>query len=89
MGKYSLCWEGKVLDYKFVPTTQDFIYNFYCGDLFMGQIFRMGRKGRRYWSMVPFHPEFPEYRSLSYDGFATRLDAAEMCLQVNGYRRKE
>lgn len=83
MSKYSLIWKGQVLDYRFMQSEeQPFIWFFWCGDIFMGQLFNMGKTG---WSAVPNEP----HELSPFDGFKTRLDAAEMCLKVNGFRRKE
>ncbi len=78
MGKYALVWEGEVHDYRFKLLQENWHYAFYCGDIYMGQVFNLGRAG---WSAVPKVPT-----GFTYDGFKTRRAAAEMILKVNGYR---
>jgi hypothetical protein len=73
----SLVHDGKVLDFHFKKTHEAFITNFYCGDIFMGQIFKIGKS----WTAVP--KERSDYAP--YHGFRTRYDAAVMILKVNGY----
>jgi hypothetical protein len=34
--------DGKVLDHRY-KKIGDFIYNFYVGDIFIGQVFNMGK----------------------------------------------
>ena len=44
---YSLILDGKVLDFKY-KKVNELIWNFYVGDIFVGQVFKM----RYYWSCV-------------------------------------
>ena len=71
---YSEIIDGKVLDYHFIPMVKLDGYNFKIGDILIGQIFKI--RNRR-WSAVPWYGT----NSMSADGFATRLDAAEYCLK--------
>jgi hypothetical protein len=73
---YSICYEGKVLDYKYKPITYG--YNFYIGDIFVGQIFKMPR----YWSAVS-SKDCPGLNNV--DGFKTKFAAAEYMLRHQGY----
>ena len=76
MGKYSACVDGKVLDFKYKKGGQAFIYNFYIGDMFLGQIFNMGKT----WTAVPWQPR--KYGKI--DGFKNRYYASQYILQSKG-----
>jgi hypothetical protein len=82
MSKYCLVYDGKCHDYRYKKLQGDFHYAFYCGEIYMGQLFKMTCRSRVTWSAVPRVPS----RFAPYDGFATRMDAVEMMLKVNGYR---
>ena len=80
----SLVWKGEVHDYHFkqLRPGENWHCAFYCGTIYMGQIFRMTCRSRVSWTAVP-----KVLTSLGpFDGFRTRMDAAEMILKVNGYR---
>lgn len=74
---YSEIVDGRVLDYSFTksPRKDDItVYNFYIGDIYIGQIF----KGRRTWDVVSgFENKYGVVK-----GFVSRMDAAEYLLQV-------
>ena len=79
----SLVWKGKVRDYHFKKIgDSNWHVGFYCGDEFMGQIFRMSNGRHTSWTAVPKVPT----NLGPFDGFRTRFDACEMILKVNGYR---
>jgi hypothetical protein len=84
---YSTIHDGKVLDWHFrktglEPDKKDrYAWNFYIGDIFIGQIFPMPRNR---WSAVPWHTQCP-YGSL--EGFSTRHDACEYMLRACGFHR--
>jgi hypothetical protein len=79
----SLVWKGKVHDYHFKKLGDDnWHVAFYCGNIFMGQIFRMSNGRHTSWTAVPKVPT----NLGPFDGFRTRFDACEMILKVNGYR---
>lgn len=80
---YLIIVDGKVLDYKFKKhKAADFIYSFYIGDIFVGQLFRMRKNG---WSCVPRD----SYPLSPMDGFRSRFDAAECLLKMCGYRTNQ
>jgi len=77
---YSTVVDGKVLDWKYKRSGHDFpVYNFYIGDIFIGQIFNLGRSG---WCPVTFHTVCP-YKNVH--GFRTLCHASEFMLQVCGF----
>jgi hypothetical protein len=84
MSKYCLVYNGECHDYKFKPLQDNWHYAFYTGDILQGQIFKMTCRSTTTWSAVPKCPS----RYGPYDGFATRMDAVEMILKVNGFRRE-
>jgi len=79
--KYSTIVDGKVLPWKFTQQHQDFIYNFYLGDMRVGQVFRHTCRSRTTWTALA--------RSSNdiglVNGFATRHAAADMILKLEGY----
>lgn len=74
---YSCIVDGKVLDYKFVKT--EVCYNFYIGDIFIGQIFKWGKHN---WTAIPFHKNT---NGISVYGFGTRLLASDYLLKNTGF----
>jgi hypothetical protein len=76
MSKYSINWEGKVLDFHW-KKLQPFHYSFYIGDIFVGQVFNLGRS----WSGVGKNPHILN----GFSGFKTRLDATRFILTLEGY----
>jgi hypothetical protein len=76
---YSIAVDGKVLDYHYKKGGQDFIYNFYIGDIFIGQIFKLGKGD---WAPVTFHTKCP-YKNVR--GFRNRFCASEFMLIVCGF----
>ena len=74
---YSINYEGKILDYRYKQLA-DFIYAFYVGDIYVGQLFRMGKQC---WSCVSSKP----HRLSPVDGFRSRLYAAQFLLVLNKY----
>ena len=74
---YSLVWQGEVLDYHFKKMNSLDGYNFYCGDIYIGQVFRNSSS----WTIVSKTPN-----PLSpINGLKTRIDAAELLLKMEGY----
>jgi len=71
--------EGKVLDYHYKKLTSC-ATAFYIGDIYVGQIFKL----RKTWSVVGRspHPLCP------IDGIATRWQAAQLLLKLEGYIKK-
>lgn len=78
----SVCVNGKVFDFHYKATT-NFIYSFFIGDIFISQIFNMGKRG---WSVV-LHSEIPAGALRSVSGFRTRADAAEYALRLHPVTR--
>ena len=79
---YSTVYEGKVLDWKFTKTKHGFTaYNFYIGDILIGQLFKMKEQT---WSAVSF---FKTQKVCPVDGFRSRYHAAQFLLKVNGLQR--
>lgn len=73
---YSITVDGKVKDYHFIRQN-DFTVNFYIGDIYVGQIFKLNG----YTAMLcKPHPHNKVH------GFKTRLAAAEYLLRIGGYR---
>lgn len=85
---YSAIVDGEVLDYHYKKHFhyKDW-YCFYIGDVYVGNIIPKTR--RRSWSAlangVCYNSGEPKGFCL-VDGFATRFDAAEYLLRVQGYR---
>ena len=75
---YSVIIDGKVLDfhYKRVKAAPN-IHNFYVGDIFIGQVFKM----RHYWSCVSFKKPCDLCPA---HGFKNRYWASEFLLRING-----
>jgi len=69
---------GKVLDWHFKKRDMDTL--FYIGDIFIGHLFKIGPT----WSIVGAHPTDG---LCPIDGFATRRDAAECLLTLEGYNK--
>lgn len=69
---------GKVLDFHY-KKKNDFIYSFYIGEIFVGQLFNLGMHG---WSAVgtPATSGFSKV-----DGFKSRNNAAQYLLRLTGY----
>lgn len=74
---YSIVHNGKVLDYCFKKISNN-IYNFYIGNIFVGQIFKHSKHS---WSAVNFY----ESKQCLVDGFGSRLYAADYLLKFNGF----
>ena len=80
----SCCYEGKVFDFHYKQNkSQKFIYNFYIGDVFIGQLFKLGKHD---WSAVPWHEKG---RGKSEQGFGSRYQASNYLLKVTGFISKE
>jgi len=71
--------DGKVLDWKFKKGMMAFVYNFYIGDIYVGQVFNMGGA----WTAIGNTP----HDLAPFAGFATRRHAAEFLLKAEGYTR--
>ena len=71
----SITVNGKVLDFKFRKRTVDI--TFHIGDIFVGQIFKVGRT----YSVVGKTPN----KLSPINGLATRWRAAELLLKMEGY----
>jgi hypothetical protein len=71
--------DGAVLDWRFKKRNA-FTFAFYIGDIFVGQIFKM----RRRWSVVGKSPNI----LCPIDGLASRADAAELLLKLEGFTKK-
>jgi hypothetical protein len=80
---YSVIVDGRVLDFRYEKLTALQAVNFYIGDIFIGQIFKMRA---REWSVVSFHTPDP---LCPVDGFATRYHASEFLLKVCGFRKRD
>jgi len=73
----SIIKDGKVLDFYFKRCkVQNFRTMFYIGDIFVGQIFKIGRT----YSVVGKHP----HPLSPIRGLATRWQAAELLLKMEG-----
>ncbi len=70
----STIYNGEVLDWHFKKGGQDFIYNFYIGDILIGQIFHI----KKSWDAVSWYPN----NVCPVNGFRTRYDAAEFLLRL-------
>jgi hypothetical protein len=68
--------DGKVLDFHYKKGGQDFITNFYIGDIYIGQIFKM-QHGYSVVGKTP-NPLGP------IDGLRTRWQAAQLLLRMEG-----
>lgn len=78
---YSCIVDNEVLDFHYKrigDITKNFHYAFYIGDIYIGQIFRMGDCD---WSIVGRdpHPLTP------INGLRTRYHACELLLKMAGY----
>lgn len=78
MSKYSATIKGKVLPYTYKKN--EVCTNFYIGDIFLGQIFKMHND----WSVVSWHTP-KGYNSVS--GLKTKTDCCEWLIKM--YRVKE
>lgn len=76
---YSVCVNGKVLDYHYKKSKRSHLQSFYIGDILIGQVAKMTR-GR--WTAISWHTKCP-YGNI--DGFKTRFDASEFLLKVCGF----
>lgn len=78
---YSCIIDGKVLDYHYKKSkVNDFQYNFYIGDIFVGQVFQINQHR---WSAVSAMPNV--YGVV--EGFGSRFWASEYLLKVGGYHK--
>jgi len=77
---HSVNIKGKVLDFYYKKRELEGNYSFYIGDIFIGQVFNMGR----YWSCVSGKPH--EFSLV--DGFKTRFHASVFMLRLQGYWRR-
>lgn len=78
---YSCIYQGKVLDFHYKQCKiQKFIYNFYIGNIFLGQVFKYGKHN---WSSVSFHENSLGKRM---SGFGSRYYASEYLLIINGFQ---
>jgi hypothetical protein len=88
MGKYFSIVDGKVLDWKWKQSKhQDFVWRFYVGDTFVGQVFRSRVRTRTHWCAVAWGDCPNGLRRV--DGFRTRHDAAEYMLRVTGLQKDD
>lgn len=76
MSKYSMVHKGEVLPYKFKKMKGVDAVNFYCGDILLGQIFKM----KSYYSAVSF--TMPPDHINHVDGFKARWNACEWLIKV-------
>ncbi len=79
---YSIVHQGEVLDYRYLPShgpDQELMaYNFYIGENFLGQIFKV----RTAWAAVAWG----KCQGLPLvHGFKTRHHASDYILKVTGY----
>jgi len=82
---YSCIHEGKVLDFHYKrigDITKNFHYAFYIGDIYVGQIFRMGKGD---YSVVGNTPNFLS----PINGLNSRFIASELLLKMEGYWGRE
>lgn len=79
MSKYCMLHEGKVLPWKFkLSQHQDLvIYDFYAGEILLGQIFK---KSSTSWSLVSKVSGDVQIRIVH--GLRSRIDAAEHAITV-------
>ena len=76
----SIIVNGKVLDFRYTRCKeQKFVYNFFIGDIFIGQLFKMKRNN---WSAVSFYRPFP---LCPLGGFVNKYYASEFLLKINGF----
>jgi hypothetical protein len=76
----SIIKDNEVLDFRFKRTSQKFRTLFYVGDIFVGQIFKMGRT----YSVVGKNP----HPLSPIRGLATRWQAAELLLRMEEIEEK-
>jgi hypothetical protein len=78
----SIVHNGKVLDFRYKRVTAlNFVaYDFYIGDIFLGQLF----KDHNTWSAVAFGEVISVKMRMAH-GFRTRYAASEYILKVKGY----
>ena len=75
---FSVIVGDKVLDCRY-KRMNEFTYSMWLGDAYVGQLFRM--RNRR-WTVVGATPN----KLCPIDGLATRDDATELLLKLEGYR---
>ena len=76
----SCCYQGKVSDFKYTKLSLPNGYNFYIGDIFIGQIFKMRKHN---WHAVSFHKNARG----AIGGFGSRYHASEYLLKLNGFSK--
>ena len=81
----SVNYNGEWLDWKFTQNKKlKSVYNFYIGDMFIGQIFRLSKHN---WSPISFYKndELTEIDKIlnSVNGFSSRINAAIYLLKIN------
>lgn len=82
---YSIIYEDKVLDFHYYKGGgNNNMYNFYIGDIFIGQIFK---RRKHSWHAVSFHKNSQDKETRHMGGFGCRDYAAEFLLKVNGFRK--
>jgi|GEM_PF-5663219 len=74
----SVIVDGKVLDFVYRKSLE-FSYNFYIGDVLVGQVFRAGRGN---WTAVSWKKPS---KLCPVEGFRSRYHASEFLLKLNGY----
>ena len=79
---YSCCYQGKVLDFHYKKAGIPNAYNFYIGDIFLGQIFKLRKNN---WSAVSFYPDKRGHQG----GFGCRFYASEYLLVLTGFQRAD
>ena len=78
MSSQSMCYEGKVLHYKYIPLMQDVVAFYLCGDseIHIGNIW----KCKRGYSVVSYREERTKH-IYPVDGFKTRCQATSFLLK--------
>lgn len=75
---YSIRVDDKFLDFKY-KKINDFMYNFYIGDIFIGQVSKMKEKS---WAGISWRKPS---KICPVFGFRSRYHASEFLLKLNGY----
>ena len=77
----SIIVDGKVLDFTYKKGAAGF-WNFYIGDIFVGQVINTKRGG---WTAISHVKESDLLGFRSIDGFKSRYTASEYLLRVGGF----
>src|SRR6185369_6997981 len=79
----SIVHEDKVLDFHYKQSkSESHMYNFYVGDIFVGQLFKLGKHN---WYAVSFYKNYKG----GMGGFGSRYHASEFLLKVNKFYKDE